>query len=108
MTPATALHNHRHNHLSPAQTAAYLAAYKPSEVDLEALSRSESEGLLGALVGQRARLQELVGLTMEAGEYGQSISAERAITTNIEVVGKLLGQLVNPPSSNPPQLPHHA
>jgi hypothetical protein len=67
---------------------------KPSGVDLEQLSRQESEGLLGALVGQRARLQQLVELSMELGNTAHAISAERAITSNLELVGKLLGQLV--------------
>ena len=90
----TALHNHRHHHLTPAQKAAYLAATKPSEVDLEQLERSESEGLLGALVGQRARLQQVVELCLEIGDLGRCVSAERAITENLNLVAKLLGQFV--------------
>jgi hypothetical protein len=90
----SALHSHRHNHLTAAQKAAILSATKPAEVDLESLSRSESEGLLGALVGQRARLAQVVELSMEAGEFGRCVSAERAITENLSLVAKLLGQLV--------------
>jgi hypothetical protein len=90
----SALHSHRHNHLTAVQKAAILAARAPADVDLEALSRSESEGLLGAVVGQRARLTQQVELTMEAGDYGRSISAERAICENLNLTAKLLGQLV--------------
>jgi hypothetical protein len=89
-----ALHNHRHKHLTPAQRAAYLSALKPCEVDLEHLQRSESEGLLASLVGQRARLQQLVEMAMEQGSVHSCISAERAITSNLELVAKLLGQLI--------------
>jgi hypothetical protein len=48
-----AIFRHRRNHMSPQMVAALLAALKPSEIDLESLQRSESEGLLGSLVAQR-------------------------------------------------------
>jgi hypothetical protein len=86
--------NHKHNHLTPQQRAAILAAVKPSEVDLEELERLESQGLLGALIGQRARLQQIVEMAMELSDLGRCISAERAITENLSLVAKLLGQLV--------------
>ena len=88
------LHNHRHFHLTPAQNAAILAAVKPQGIDLEELERSESEGLLGSLVAQRARLQQLTELAMELGDVGKAISAEHAIRENLQLVAKLLGQLV--------------
>jgi hypothetical protein len=88
------LHNHKHRHMTPAQKAAILTCLNPSEIDLEQLQRFESEGLLGALVGQRARLQQLVEMAMAHGSVSGCISAERAITSNLELVGKLLGQLV--------------
>lgn len=90
----TALHNHRHNHLTAVQKAAILAAHKPSEIDLEALQRSESEGLLGALIAQRARLQQAIEIALDEGDLARCISAERAITENLNLVAKLLGQLV--------------
>jgi hypothetical protein len=93
-TSLNSLHNHRHNHLTPVQKAAIIAAVKPSEIDLEQLERQESEGLIGALVGQRARLQQLVELAMELGDVGKCVAAERAITENLSLVAKLLGQLV--------------
>ncbi len=88
------LSNHRHNHLTSAQKAAIIAAVTPEKIDLEQLERSESEGLLASLVGQRARLQQLVELALEFGNIQGGVSAERAITSNLELVGKLLGQLV--------------
>lgn len=86
--------NHKRHHLSPAQQAAIIASTRPEAIDLEQLERCESEGLLGALVAQRARLQQLVELAMELGDIGKGISAEHAIRENLQLVAKLLGQLV--------------
>jgi hypothetical protein len=85
---------HGHNHLSPAQRAALLSAQRPTDIDLEALRVSESEGLLHQLVAQRARLQQHAELAGELGDVRGAISAEGAITANLSLVGKLLGQLV--------------
>src|SRR5690242_7762424 len=51
-----AILRHAKGHLSPAQRAALLSATKPTAIDLDKLRVTESEGLLHALVGQRARL----------------------------------------------------
>ena len=88
------LHNHRHKHLTPQTTAAILTARKPSEIDLEAMQRDESEGLLAHLIGQRARLQVLSDLALEKGETAQAVNCERAILQNLNFVARLLGQLV--------------
>jgi hypothetical protein len=74
--------------------AAILAAERPSDIDLEALQTSESEGLLAQLVTQRARLQTHSELATELGDVRSAVAWERAITSNLELVGKLLGQLV--------------
>ena len=89
-----ALHRHRHRHLTPQMAAAILAAQAPSEIDLEALQRNESEGLLAQLVTQRARLQQHSDLALELGNAAGAIAAERAITSNLELVAKLLGSIV--------------
>lgn len=89
-----ALQRHRHNHLTPQMAAAILAAQKPSEVDLEQLQRSEAEGILSQLVVQRARLQQQSDLALELGNASGAVAAERAITSNLELVAKLLGTLV--------------
>jgi hypothetical protein len=86
-----ALWRHSRNHLTPALRAAILAAQKPSEVDLEQLQRSESEGILSALVGQRARLQQHSELAVDLGDVKAGVAVERAITSNLELVAKLLG-----------------
>ena len=74
--------------------AAILAAQKPTVVDLEALQRGETEGMLAQLVTQRARLQQHSDLALELGNGTAAIAAERAITSNLELVAKLLGTIV--------------
>lgn len=74
--------------------AALLAAQKPSEIDLDALRASESEGLLSQLIAQRARLQGHVELAAQLGDVRGCVAAEGAITSNLQLVAKLLGQLV--------------
>jgi hypothetical protein len=89
-----ALARHRRNHLTPTMMAAILCAQKPSQIDLEALQRNEAEGLLSQLVVQRARLQAQSDLATELGNASGAIAAERAITSNLELVAKLLGTIV--------------
>lgn len=90
-----AIGRHAANHLSPVQRAAILAARKPTEIDLDALRVSESEGLLCQLVAQRARLQTHSELAAELGDVRGAVSAEAGIISNLTLVAKLLGQLVN-------------
>jgi len=90
----TALKWHRRNHLTPQAAAAILAAQKPTEIDLEALQASESEGLLAQLVCQRARLQLASETANDLGDVKASVACENAITANLTLVAKLLGQLV--------------
>jgi hypothetical protein len=89
-----AIYRHRKNHMSPQLHAALLAAQHPSDIDLEQLERSESEGLLASLVSQRARLQLLSEAAFEQGEVHAATSVERAITASLELTSKLLGVLV--------------
>jgi hypothetical protein len=89
-----AVARHCRNHLSATMRAAILAAQKPAAVDLEALTRSEEEGLLAQLVSQRARLQIAAEQAQGLGDTSGTVRAERAITQNLELVAKLLGQLV--------------
>ena len=63
-----AILRHGRIHVTPQMKAAMLLAMRPSDVDLEALERSESEGLLASLVAQRARLQMLSEMAFEEGE----------------------------------------
>ena len=80
--------------MSAQLVAAIAAAAHPSDIDLEELQRSESEGLLGNLVAQRARLQVLSEMAFEEHELHAATSIERAVTHSLELTSKLLGMLV--------------
>jgi hypothetical protein len=92
---ADAVGRHAKSHMSPALRAAILTAQAPSAVDLDRLRASESEGLLSQLVHQRARLQQHVATAVDYGDVKAAISAEGAITANLQLVSRLLGMLVN-------------
>jgi hypothetical protein len=89
-----AILRHARNHLTPAQRAAILNAQKPTAIDLDALRTSESEGLIASLVAQRARLLVKADFAAEHGDIKGSVAAENAITANLTLVAKLLGQLI--------------
>jgi hypothetical protein len=71
-----------------------LTASKPSAIDLDALRTSETEGLLSQLVTSRARLQQLAQISAEMGDIRGAVAVETAICTNLQLVARLLGQLV--------------
>jgi len=89
-----AIRRHAKNHVNDAMRAAILTAAAPSAVDLDELRKSESEGLLASVRTQRARLQQHVELATSFGDVKAAISAESAITANLTLTAKLLGQLV--------------
>jgi hypothetical protein len=89
-----AVARHAKSHLSPVQRAAILAAQKPTDIDLEKLSATESEGLLHQLVVQRGRLQNYAEMAASLGDVRAATSAESVILSNLATVGKLLGTLV--------------
>lgn len=90
-----AILRHAKNHLTPQMRAAILSAQKPSAIDLEALRTSETEGLLAQLVASRARLHQHGDLALQIGDIKGCVAVETAITANLTLVAKLLGQLVN-------------
>ena len=91
---AAAAARHSRNHLTPAMRAAILYARKPSEIDLEALQRTEAEGILTALIAHRARHQQYIDAALEHGDIARAINADRGVISNLELTAKLLGQLV--------------
>jgi hypothetical protein len=88
------LHRHRKNHLSPSTTAAILAAAHPAEIDVEKLRQSEAEGLLSALLCQRARLQQHADMALELGSIHIAVNAESKITESLRLTAQLTNQLV--------------
>jgi hypothetical protein len=84
---------HSKAHLLPQMRAAILAGQHPSEVDLDALRTSESEGLLANVLAQRARLHSIGELALELQDVRAAVSVEAAVTANLSLTAKLLGQL---------------
>lgn len=70
----------------------YWRPAKPTEVDLGALQRSESEGILSQLVVQRAQLQQQQGeLALELGDVKADTAVERAVTATSNWLRGCLG-----------------
>jgi hypothetical protein len=93
---ADSLSRHAAKHLTPTQRAALITSFSPSAVDLEQISRSESENLLAHLVTQRARLATMASSALEADPPlpNVAVRCEAAILNNLELVSRLLGQIV--------------
>jgi hypothetical protein len=89
------LARHAANHLPAQARAAIMTQLAPSQIDLEQLQRSESESLLASLIAQRARLSAMATQALESDLPGVAIRCENAILQNLELVSRLLGQLVS-------------
>jgi hypothetical protein len=84
--------NHRARHLPAQQKAAIVAGVK-AEIDVRALERQESEGLLGAIIAQRARLQALLEMAVDKTDVRGAMAVERGVTANLELTARLLGEI---------------
>ena len=91
---ADATARHARKHLTPQMRAAILYSRKPSEIDLEALQRTEAEGILTALIAHRARHQRYIDAALELGDVARAINADRGVLANLQLTAQLLGQLV--------------
>ena len=92
--PKTCVFRHRRLHMPPQLIAAIATAAHPTEIDVELLQKSESEGLLAGLIAQRARLALISEMAFSAGEISAAVSAERAVTGSLELTSRLLGMIV--------------
>jgi hypothetical protein len=83
----------RHKKNLPVQLKAALAghALAPGQ-DLEKIRVEESEGLLGHLAAQRARLLLSQDAAIEAEQFGLVAQLASGIHRNLELVGKYLGE----------------
>jgi hypothetical protein len=83
----------RYRDRMPPQLKAAIAAaaLKPKEQDLDKLRIEESEGILGNLAHQRARLLLCQDECMEAGAATQVGYLSNIIHKNIELAGRYLG-----------------
>lgn len=88
-----AIHRHRHNHMSPQLTAQLMTRGRLTELDLEHLRSTESEGLLHQLVAMRGRLYKAMDSTHDLGNHMESARIGGILLKNLELTAKLLGDL---------------
>lgn len=89
-----AVRRHAIHHLSAVQRAAILTATAAddSEMGYDRLADIEKEGVLAAVIKQRARLFALADMCAQAGDVGGAIAAEAAIGRNIQLSSRIVGR----------------
>lgn len=87
------VYRHRRDHMPPTLIASLVASISPTVVDLEALHKSESEGILQHLAAQRAHLWELTRTSEELGDNRAAVSAHGRIIDNLALSAKVTGQV---------------
>jgi hypothetical protein len=80
-------------HMPPQLSAALAATGFPTCIDLDALRKAESEGLLQTLVAQRGRLYRLLDAAEEVGDLKAAAAVHGRINDNVTNVAKLLGEI---------------
>ena len=85
------LYRHSRAHL-PAQLRAKLIAGPDPDIDLDRLRETESQSLLANLVALRHRLFASLDVAEEVGD-GNMLSRAGQLHRNLEICGKLLGDL---------------
>ena len=91
--PIFSLYRHRKAHLSWELQAKLRAIGKPSEIDLEELRHTESEGLLQRVTWQRAKLHQLLEECERIGDIGNATRVHGRLLENFNLTGRLLGEL---------------
>lgn len=86
------VYRHQANHLSPALRAQLIAGPGP-DVDLDRLRTGESESLLLHIVGLRQRLFTAYDVAEEHGDSGMAARVAAQLHRNLELTGRLLGDL---------------
>jgi hypothetical protein len=84
---------HRRRHMPPQLIAALQSAGTPTSVDLDKLRKVEGEKLLQTVVWQRSALYTIEEMARVSGDTTGALRAHGAITRNLELSGKLLGEL---------------
>lgn len=87
-----ALYRHSKRHL-PAQLRAKLIAGPDLDIDLDRLRETESQSLLVHLVSLRHRLFATLDTAEEMGDGGMLSTLSSQIHKNLEITGRLLGDL---------------
>ena len=88
-----AAYRHKRNHLPPQLLAQLRYALQPTDIDLDALTKSESEGLLQNLVAARADLWHIAKLAQDQDDLHVAVNAHGRLTKNLELTAKLCGEL---------------
>jgi hypothetical protein len=86
------VHRHRQNHLPP-QLRAKLLAGPELDIEVDKLREKESQSLLMHLVGLRGRLFHTLDIAEECGDGLMVSKLAGAIHKNLEITGRLLGDL---------------
>jgi hypothetical protein len=86
------VYRHRRNHLPP-QLRAKLIAGPEIDLDLDRLHETESQSLLANLVALRHRLFASLDVAEECGDSNMVCRVTAQIHQNLELTGKLLGDL---------------
>jgi hypothetical protein len=93
-----ALYRHQKNHLPP-QLRASLIAGPDLSIDLDKLRETESQSLLANLVNLRGRLFSSLDVAEENGDGNMLARVAGQLHHNLEITGKLLGDLSSGHSS---------
>jgi hypothetical protein len=87
------LYRHARNHLPPQLRASLLAGPDLEGVDLDKLKETESQSLLANLVALRHRLFAALDTAEEFNDAGMLTRVSSQLHANLELTGKLLGDL---------------
>jgi hypothetical protein len=87
------VYRHSRAHLPPQLRAALLAGPDLEGVDLDKLKETESQSLLGNLVALRHRLFAALDCAEEFNDAGMLTRVSSQLHANLELTGKLLGDL---------------
>ncbi|EIL98221.1 hypothetical protein AB7849_11490 [Rhodanobacter sp. 115] len=88
------LRRHRMNHMAPELIQQLQATgRRTSATDLAELKRTESEGLLGNLVHERARQQRIADKAESIDDFANATRASVAALKSSELIAKLLGDI---------------
>lgn len=89
----SAIQRHCKRHLTSAQRAALIAHVKPTAIDAATLREQQESSLLASYVAQRVRLAADADAARQFGDMRAVAAFERAITGNLDSVGKIVGML---------------